>query len=93
MRIEETASITAQNTFTDAVTLQGHFNLVISGTWTGTVTFQSSFDGGSNWVDSDSFTTNIHEIGLVPEDDTAVYRCGVKTGDYGSGPVAIRISQ
>ncbi len=93
MRQVATASITAQNTFTDAVLLQGLFNLVISGTWTGTVTFQTSFDGGSTWVDSDTFTANIHEIGDVAEDDTAIYRCGVKTGEYGSGTVGIRISQ
>lgn len=93
MRQEATKSVTAENMFTEAVPLQGLFNLVLSGTWTATVTFQTSFDGGTTWVDSDSFTANIHEIGEVPEDSTALYRCGVKTGGFGSGTVVIRISQ
>jgi len=85
-----TASITAQNTFTDAIEVRGHFNISISGTWAGTTTAQRSFDGGSTWLDVDTFTSNYEGVGFDAED--ILYRVGIKTGDYTSGTAEVRLS-
>ena len=87
-----TASITAQNTFTDAVSLIGLYNLSISGTWVATVTLQRSFDAGSNWLDVDTKTGNTETWGREPEPGV-VYRVGIKTGDFTSGTCVVRLSQ
>lgn len=84
------ASIAAQNTFTDAVRLEGYFNLSLSGTWAATVTAQRSIDN-STWVDVDTFTVNSEEVGFEPE--LMWYRVGVKTGAYTSGTVVIRLGR
>lgn len=84
------ASIVAQNTFTDAVRLEGYFNLSLSGTWAATVTAQRSIDN-STWVDVDTFTVNSEEVGFEPE--LMWYRVGVKTGAYTSGTVVIRLGR
>ena len=84
------ASIAAQNTFTDAVRLEGYFNLSLSGTWSATVTAQRSIDN-STWVDVDTFTVNSEEVGFEPE--LMWYRVGVKTGAYTSGTVVIRLGR
>ena len=84
-----TADITAQNTFTDKIQVVGHFNLSISGTWAAAVTVQRSWDG-TNWFDVDTFTSNYEGVGFDAEE--VFYRAGVKTGDFTSGTVALRIS-
>lgn len=84
-----TANITAQNTFTDKLQVIGHFNLSISGTWSATVTVQRSWDG-TVWLDVDTFTSNYEGVGFEAEE--IYYRVGVKTGDFTSGTVALRIS-
>ena len=85
-----TASITAENTFTTPVTLEGYFNLSISGTFTATVTVQRSYDG-STWHDVDSWTAPSEEVGFEPE--YRAYRIGIKSGDYTSGTVEVRIGE
>ena len=85
-----TASLTAQNTFTTPVTLEGYFNLSISGTFVATVTVQRSHDG-VNWHDIDSWTAPAEEVGFDPEYRS--YRVGIKTGDYTSGTVVIRLGE
>ena len=85
-----TASITAQNTFSDAARLEGYFNLSISGTWAATVTVQRSIDN-STWVDVDTFTTNSEEVGFEPE--FMWYRVGVKTAQFTSGTVVVRLGR
>jgi len=84
------ASIAAENTFTDAVRLEGYFNLSLSGTWVATVTVQRSIDN-STWVDVDTFTANSEEVGFEPE--LMWYRVGVKTGAYTSGTVVVRLGR
>lgn len=86
------ASLTAQNTFSTGAVMQGYFNLSISGTWVATVHLQRSFDGGSNWLDVQSYTANIQDRGYEPEAGVQ-YRCGVKTGNYTSGTVVCRVSR
>lgn len=83
-------SITAENTFTDAVQLEGYFNLSLSGTWVATITVQRSIDN-STWVDVDTFTDNTEEVGFEPE--LMWYRVGVKTGDFTSGTVVVRLGR
>jgi hypothetical protein len=82
-----TKTISAQNTFTDAVLTEGYFNLSISGTFVATVTVQRSWDA-STWYDIDTFTAPTQEVGFDPE--FTYYRAGVKTGAYTSGDVVIR---
>ena len=84
--------ISAQNTFSDGIYTEGGFNLSISGTFVATVTVQRSFDAGSTWRDVDTFTAPIETYGVDPE-PVVVYRAGVKTGDYTSGTVSIRIGR
>lgn len=86
-------SIGAENTFATAAELAaGKFNLSLSGTWVATVYLQRSFDGGTTWMDVDSFTSNTEQVGEEPEGE-ACYRFGVKTGGYTSGTVVGRLSQ
>lgn len=86
-----TASIAAQNTFSDAVRVGKYFNLSISGTFSATVTAQRSYDGGTTWYDVDNWTAPSEEVGYEPE--FVWYRSGVKTGAYTSGTVVIRIGR
>ena len=65
----------------------------ISGTWTSsTVTVQRSFDSGSTWLDVDTFTQNVEIVGFEPE-GRVYYRIGVKAGEFGTGTIAVRLSQ
>ena len=91
-RVEE-KDITAQNIFSDALVIKkGVFNLSLSGTWVATVHVQRSFDTATpDWKDVDSFTVNVERIALEPE--RALYRFGVKTGNYTSGTVVGRLGQ
>lgn len=90
--ISTTAALTAQNTFCAATVLNGQFNVAIWGTFSATVTVQRSFDAGSTWLDVEQFTEAVQRIGFEPETNIQ-YRVGVKTGDYTSGTVNVRISQ
>ena len=83
-------SITADNSFTDPVQITGYFNVSISGTFGATVTAQRSVDN-STWVDVDSWTAPAEEVGMDPE--VMWYRVGVKTGNFTSGTVVVRIGQ
>jgi hypothetical protein len=86
-----TKSVAAENQFSDPIPSGGHINLSISGTWTATVWVQRSFDGGANWLDVESFTTNTESFINDPETNV-LYRAGVKTGGFTAGPVVIRLS-
>ena len=100
---DESATIAAQNTFTDAFNpingglrpprFSGLFNISISGdTSFGTVTMQRSFDGGSNWFDVQNWQTVV-ETSLTDNEPTSTYRIGFKTGDYtGVGTPTCRLS-
>ena len=83
-------TITAQNSFTDSVQITGWFNISVSGTFGATVTAQRSPDN-VNWFDVDSWTAPVEEVGMEPE--VLWYRVGVKTGDFTSGSVVVRLGQ
>lgn len=85
-----TKSITAQNTWSDAMQINGWFNVSISGTFVATVTVQRSTDN-TNWRDVNTFTASFEGTGMEPE--VMWYRIGVKTGAFTSGTVDVRLGQ
>jgi len=84
--------ISAENTFSDGLYVEGDFSFSISGTFVGTVTVQRSFDAGATWRDVDTFTAPTETAGYDGE-PIVVYRAGIKTGDYTSGTASIRIGR
>lgn len=83
------------------VKLFGWFALNLSGTWTATVTVQRSMNEGVTWQDVTdglgsatpiAFTTNGIFIGYEPARG-ALYRFGIKTGNYTSGTVVGALEQ
>lgn len=95
----ESASISAQNTFTIPVAISGDFNVSISGTWVGSVTLQRSFDSGDTWLDVRSWSANLEGHDTEPTDKgrgkypTVKYRLGFKAGEYTSGTAVCRVGQ
>lgn len=89
-----TASITAQNQFTEAAEFDHKkpFNVSISGTFSATVVIQRSFDDGATWLTVTSFTANVETSGNSVEPGV-LHRIGVATGGFTSGPIAVRLSQ
>ena len=85
--VNTTASLTGADQFSDAITIVGDMSLTISGTFVGTVTVQRSFDGGSTWLDVDTFTTPTEEVGFEPAG--CQYRVGIKAGEYTSGTATV----
>jgi len=85
-----TKSITAENTFSDGLSLRGDFSFSLSGITDSTVTVQRSFDG-STWADVDTFTSPYEGNGY--EGVGAQYRAGVKTGDYGTDTVVVTLRE
>jgi len=87
-----TATITAQNTFTDwaEITEEGHVS--VSGISDSTVTVQRSFDQGATIKDVESFTADFEKI-IGGSRGRIFYRVGIKTGDYGTDTVICRVSQ
>lgn len=90
-----TKTISAENTFTDAVQLEGYFNVSLSGTITTattTITVQRSTDGASNWRDVDTFDSATETFGFEPE--FMFYRIGCKSGEFTPGDsITIRIGR
>lgn len=88
---EVTKSITAQNTFSDEITVQGYFNVSVTGIAGGTEVTVQRISGvdGTNYTDVDSFTADTETYGYEPE--ALTYRIGVKTGDFGSGTCKVRL--
>jgi hypothetical protein len=94
LRAKSSSTLSAENTFCDAIMVHGHASLITSGTWSGTLTMQASIDDGATWIDvpSGAFTSNVdrrfHEpaIGVL-------YRIGFKTGGYTSGDAVVTIYQ
>ena len=90
-----TATCTAQNTFTTWMTVRNRLMLTVSSTaaWVGTVTSQLRFTTtGGTAHDTDTFTADGVNVGQVPEDECQM-RVGIKTGDYTSGKITVRLSQ
>jgi len=86
-----TATLVAENTFTDWIAVQGKFNVSISGISGDTVFVQRSIDGGTTKKDVKSYTADKQESGEEIEHGW-VYRIGVKTGGYNAGTILARFS-
>lgn len=95
-----TSTISAQNTFTNAIEVtnvgeQRRFSITVTpvtGTST-TVTLQRSLDGKATWQDVASYTVDQSTTfadGLDNQD--AFYRLGVKTGNYSSGNIVCTLN-
>jgi hypothetical protein len=91
-----TASLTAQNTFTDTIRVTGvsvgrAFTLVLSGlTGTGTTaTLQQSADSATGpWVDYTAYTTDqTISVNDALTNQIVYYRLGIKTGGYVAGTI------
>jgi hypothetical protein len=89
-----TKTLSAENTFTDAVLIIGDFNISIAAStlpaFSGTVTAQRSTDG-TVWRDVDTWvSTSAEEVGYDPM--KMYYRAGIKTGNYSAGSVTITLN-
>jgi hypothetical protein len=93
-KLSVAANVAAQNTFCEDAEFDYRrpFNLSVSGTWSGTVTLQRSFDNGSTWVDVWSTTSNV-ETAVESIESGVLYRLGIKSGNYTSGTAVCRLGQ
>lgn len=94
-----TQSISAENTFTNAIRITGvdasrAFTIVRSGVWNATITLQRSLDSDTGpWEDVTTYITNAtitFDDGL--DNQIAWYRIGVKTGGYTSGTAVVTLT-
>lgn len=93
-----TATITAENTFTNPIRVAGIegqriFGISITGTFVATLTLQYSISEPGNWVDVTTYTTPqsiSHDDGL--DNQIIYYRIGVKTGAFTSGSAVAALS-
>ena len=84
-------SITAQNIFTEWFELSNTADLSISGVADSTVTVQRTFDGGATIKDVEAFTASTEKV-MLGSNNPVLYRVGIKTGEYGTDTVVIKIS-
>lgn len=94
------ASINGQDQFSDPIRISGVdtarvFAVIITGTWSATVTLQYSVSEPGSWVDATlgTYTSNT----AIAYDDTLdnqviYYRIGVKSGNYTSGTVSVSLT-
>lgn len=95
-RVESTgqqvsSAISGADTFTDPIRVVGigtqrNIDLVVSGTFTATVTLQYSVGAVGSWVDATTYTTPTTTTYNDSQDNEIIYyRLGIKSGDYTSG--------
>lgn len=70
----------------------GLFNVSVSGTFSGTVSLERSFDSGDTWELVEEYGVPTEEVVTVA-DNTVYWRIGFAPGDYSSGTAAVRLSQ
>ena len=98
----KSASLTAQNTFTDilkvlaaALNAGNYASISISGVTDSTVTLQRRFydENGAalSWFDVESWSANVQ--GTYVADEKCDLRLGIKTGDYGTDTVGCRLGR
>lgn len=93
------SSISGENTFTDPIRVTGvgegrRFGIILSGTFTATVTLQYSVNEPGTWVDiSPTYSGAVDTTYLDNQDNQVIYyRIGVKSGDYTSGTVNAQLT-
>ena len=88
----ETASVTAQNTGTSAITVRGArlVDISVYGTWVATVHLQRKRMGDSTWRDIESYAANVEKTAQMAT--TWDMRLFCKTGNFTSGTISMEIS-
>lgn len=93
-----TASLGAANAASTATPFLGDFNAAVWGVFVGTVTLQSSFDGGTTWIPVVNKHTGVSITftapGVLQEDEVepgVLYRLQMTA--YTSGSASVRISE
>ena len=82
-------TISEENSFSNSILIGAdHFSISIQGTFVATVTLQKTYNE-VDWLDVQTFTLSGEFFGLEPEGSK--YRIGVKTGDFTSGSVNVRL--
>lgn len=83
-------NISAQNTFTASKLIRpaDNFDLLVSGTFVGTVTLQVSHNA-TTWYDVKEYTAASFETGDLGS--TWYVRAGIKTGAYTSGTAIVEV--
>jgi len=91
MTAEVTKSITAGDSFSDEITIQGYFSVSITGVAGGTTVTVQRLTGvdGTNYTDVETFDANAERYGYEPE--AVKYKIGVKSGDFGTGTCKVRL--
>lgn len=86
------ATITAQNTFTDPLRIYKgeRGSISVAGNFSGTVTLERRLDG-QNWRRVDSWTAPTEKSYYA--DESVEIRIGVRTGDFTSGSVEVRLGR
>lgn len=92
------SSLSAETTYTDPIRVTGVtttriFQVIRSGTWSGTATLQRSIGDVGAWEDVTTYTTN----GTISYDDgldnsIVYYRIGFNAGDYTSGTADLSLT-
>ncbi len=97
------ASLIAENTFTDwkrpyrdasLLRSEGSLDIIISGTWAGTITVQKRHVHSGTPTDTfdvSTFTANTANDYIRDNSPTVEYRIGFKTGGYTSGTAEVRL--
>ncbi len=85
-------SLSAENTFGEALQIDVHdrFVVSVSGTFVASVTIQRRFDN-QNWRDIEAYTVETEKDGIAATGQ--MIRLGIKTGDYTSGTAVCRIGK
>ena len=91
-KVNQQATLTAQNTFTEWAALRGNADVSVPGVSDSTVTVQRSFDGGDTIKDIEAFTADFEKT-IDAGEQGALYRVGIKTGDYGTDTVVCQVSK
>jgi hypothetical protein len=94
------AVLSGDNQFSDAILVTGlsanggrEIFKTITGTWSGTIQLQRSFDNQLSWQDAAASTINVADIKLDDNQNNVDvhYRIGFKEGDYTSGQPTVLI--
>lgn len=92
------ATLTGANQFSTEIRVAGvggqrAFGVMVTGTWSATITLQASVAEPGNWIDVESYTVNqskSYNDGL--DNQIIYYRIGIKTGNYTSGTATASLS-